>query len=290
MAKNTLEKNIRQIEIVALCSEVQITKTNLEDAYGVSADLIKTDLRNMLAEGLEINSQGKKGIIVGNLEKFVNDKIAFYLRLRNFNVIDEKAIDSMVEVLGTKALYFLVALFKQIEHSRTISICYGEKSYNISQIEPLSIWYANDDYRLIARADGKIKQYSLKKINTIDFSGQFYNRIENNDLQDYLKISIINSNSEVDEMKRYSWGGWVGSERINVTLTLSGNKKDCIILADQRQLACDNRSNTINGFVNSITEFAKYIVAHHPNIKALDPPALIDEVKRIAKAVTKYYK
>ena len=291
MLHESIIKLIRQIEILGLaCGQTGMMQSDLAEAYGVSNDSIKKDVSDIKKEGIQIFSQKHQGIIVEQVESAIAAKIDLYLRLRMYDRIDSQAINNLVNTLGQRALYFIVAIYKQIEGKRLLNIDYlvNDTLIHIENIKPLSLWLVGSDYRFIGRHDGILKQYCIGKIQNINFDDILKEaKKTTKGIQNFLKIKDIVLAQELLDLQKYSISGWVNANRIKVEIEVSELLRNKVFLPDQAII--HEQPLRISAVVNSLEEFAKYIIAHSGQIKAINPPELIEIVKQQAQAVLDSY-
>ncbi len=275
----------RQIEILGIVirNAESLGTNDLTRMYGVERLTIKRDLQELRSHGIDIHSEGKRGvrlsgkIDVSRLQRIVSS----YLAICTIGASIDKASQLLTKKLGIESLNTAVTLQRCIEDSVKVKVSYeSEKRKDSSEfiVEPLQLFQAGELWRLLAVHDGVIKQFLLTKILSVQPTGERFKKPEQ---------------EKIDEIFRYSFLSWTGGEKHTVRLRLS---KDIAPRLKSRQLIsfetiAENKDGSIDleGVVNSLDEIAKWVAGSGRGIEVLEPKELRSLVVFIAKAVISNY-
>ena len=98
---------------------------------------------------------------------------------------------------------------------------------------------------------------------------------------------------KIDDVFRHSFRSWLGEDTYKVKLSFSSYWADRIkpkqLLDSETFTVQDDGSIIYEATVNSIDEFAGWVVTRGEGVKVLDPPELKAKVLELAKGVLKNY-
>lgn len=277
----------RQIEILGLCLAGQVQKPirtfDLADYFHVEELTIKRDLQDLRSYGIDIHSNKKNGVCLEAKlpkEKLV-DIILHYVGLNHNDYALDKSTSLLVEKRGINALSNLVMLQLCIDNNESASIDYnkmGSKVEKDKEIEPLLIFQHEGSWRLLAGADGIMKQYIIDKIVSVRSTGKRFEKGE-------YKFS---------DLFKYSWKSWISDEKYKIKLWLSPywaeRVKPRMLVADQKITKIENGSVIFECTVNSLGEIAAWIVSRGEGVKVIEPEELRLNVIELAEGTLSNYK
>lgn len=276
----------RQIEILGLCLASQVKKPlrtiELAEYFRVEELTIKRDLQDLRGYGIDIHSNKKSGVCLTtelSKEKLV-DIILHYAGLNHNDYALDKSTSLLVEKRGVDALSNMVALQLCIDNSEAVLIDYNKRASNIEEaklVEPLLIFQNEGSWRLLAVADGIMKQYILDKLVKVKTSGNNFEK----------------GNYNLSDLFKYSWKSWLGDEKHKIKLWLSPfwaeRVKPRMLVADQKITKNEDGSIIFECTVNALNEIAGWIVSRGVGVKVLEPEELKDEVINLARGALNNY-
>lgn len=269
----------RQIEIlgIAIRNTESLGTDDLTRMYGVERLTIKRDLQELRSHGIDIHSEGKRGvrlsgkIDISRLQRIVSS----YLALCTVGTSLNKASQLLTKKLGIESLNTAVTLQKCIDDSVKVKISYeSEKRKDSAEytVEPLRIFQAGELWRLLAVHDGVIKQFLMTKILNVQPTGDRFKKPEQ---------------QKIDEIFKHSFLTWTGGEKHTVRLRLS---KEAAQRLKSRQLIsfetiAENKDGSVDvkGVVNSLNEIAGWIVSLGGGIQVIVPTELKNKVIKLAQ-------
>jgi len=275
----------RQIEIlgIAVNNPHGWKPVDLSELYGCEELTIKRDLQELRAYGFDLHSEKRRGIRLGaQLDpKQIKELIVQYIGLSNSDYAIDKATSLMVKKLQDKALSNVVTLQRCIDRTLIARIDYQKEAEELEtgrEIHPLLIFQSDGYWRVLAVNEGKIKQYHLNKILTVQATERRFRRVPQ---------------EQIDDLFRYSFKSWLGSERHTVKIRLSQLWADRI----RPQLMIETQSLTENpdgslafeATVNSLLEVASWVVTKGEGVEVLEPTQLREMVVALARGVLKNY-
>ena len=275
----------RQIEIlgIAIKNTESLGTEDLAQMYGVERLTIKRDLQELRSNGIDIHSEGRKGVILsGKIDiSRVQKMISSYIALSSVGTSIDKASILLTKKFGIESLSTAVTLQRCIENTEKVKICYeSERGHKLLEftVESLHIFQAEALWRLLAVHNGIVKQFLMTKIlSVVPINERF----------------IKPDEERIDEIFKHSFLTWTGGEKHTVRLRLS---KDMAKRLKSRQLIsfetiAEGRDGSIDveGVVNSLDELAVWIVGLGKGIKVIEPKELKNSVVAIAKAVILNY-
>jgi predicted DNA-binding transcriptional regulator YafY len=275
----------RQIEIlgIAIRNTESLGTNDLTRMYGVERLTIKRDLQELRSHGIDIHSEGKRGVrLSGKIDiSRLRRIVSSYLVLSCVGASLDKASQLLTKKLGVESLNTAVTLQRSIEDSVKVKISYETEQRKDSSeytVGPLQLFQAGELWRLLAVHDGVIKQFLLTKILDVQLTGERFKKPEQ---------------QKIDEIFRHSFLSWTGGEKHTVRLRLS---KQVAPRLKSRQLisfetVAKNKDGSIDveGVVNSLDEIAGWIVSFGESVEAVSPVYLRSKVKALAEGALRIY-
>ena len=275
----------RQIEIlgIAVDNTACWRAVDLSELYECEELTIKRDLQELRSYGFDLHSEKKRGIRLGAAldQKRIRDLIVQYLGLSGSDYTIDKATSLMVRKLREKALSIVVTLQRCIDRCQVARIDYQKEADDLErgrEIQPLLIFQSDGFWRVLAVNSGVIKQYHLNKIISASALDRRFRRVPQ---------------EKIDEMFRYSFKSWIGSERHAVTIKLS--KKWADRIRPQQTVETENLTVLPDGsvvfeaIVNSLKEVASWVISKGEGVQVLEPPELRETVIALARGALKNY-
>ncbi|MBI5731056.1 MAG: WYL domain-containing transcriptional regulator [Ignavibacteriales bacterium] len=256
---------------------------DLEEMYGVNDLTIKRDLQELRSFGIDIHSEGKKGINITS--KISNDIlkaiIPQYIGIAVNQSSYDQATNLFISKLGSKSISTPTQLQMCIDQNFQVKISYQKPEEKIVEeriLEPYCIFQGDKHWRLLANHNGSIKQFLLNNIKTIE-------RLEK-------KFKPI-SQKEIDEIFGTSFKCWLGKERYTVRLKFlppwPDRMKPRQLMEFQKVIEEPDGSIIYETVVNSLNEITSWIVSRGEGVVVLEPEELKQNVISIAKGVMKNY-
>jgi predicted DNA-binding transcriptional regulator YafY len=270
----------RQIEIlgVILSQNYRSLKTfDLAEMFGVEELTIKRDLKELRSAGIDIHSEKRRGVSVSRKIDDITLKefIGYYHALCYAGSLPVRATSLLLRKLDEKGLANIITLQLCIEHNRVALIDYEKESGGIDfrrRISPMFIFESMNYWRVLAKSDGIIKQFHLNKIVEVRQADETFKPL---------------SRLEIDDIFRYSWRSWLGTEKIAVKLELDRNLADEFRL---KQLMDYEKFEEAGGgkyiystIVNSLEEISRWVASQGKGMRVLEPDDLKERVIEIAK-------
>lgn len=276
----------RQIEILGICLGRQYKGMSISEfagLFGVEELTIKRDMNDLRSSGIVIHSAKGKGVGLDKkppLDK-IRELIRQYSALNTSDSFVEKSTALLVNRLKEDALANMVILQMCIDNSETAVIDY-EKDADVYEraveISPLLIFQTDNYWRLLTISDGRIKQFIMNKVITAKRTGRKFKPV---------------SKEKIDDVFRHSFRSWLGEDTFKVKLSFSSYWADRIKpkqLLDSESFTIQNDGSIIyEATVNSLDEFAGWIVTRGEGVKVLHPPELKARVLELARGVMKNY-
>lgn len=288
MRLNNLQSKLkRQIEIVGLTlasdKNVHYSLTDFADMFEVDEVTIKRDLKDLRFSGIPISSYKGRGIMIKNglnnevTREFLLEYVGFcYSR----NIFD-KSTSLLIEKQNYDALGNFVQLQICIEKRFCAEIDYHNHNYEYEQrtIKPLFIFHSEGSWRLLTQDGESVKQFHLDKIRKVKMSSTKFERISDEKLEEYF---------------RYSWGSWIGKDKIKVKLQLDKTWGERLklrtLIKDQSFELQEDGTLIFCVTVNTLHEIASWIVSRGKGCKVLEPIELKERVIQLAKETIENYK
>jgi predicted DNA-binding transcriptional regulator YafY len=275
----------RQIEILGLALD---NPTGLKDCdfsilFKRDIPTIKRDMQELRRNGVDIHSEKKRGICITKQieQSTLRDLIVQYLGICNASSGADKATALLVKQLKAKALCHVVVLQRCIEEHITATIDYQKEEGELEEqreICPLLLFSSEGSWRILAVNDGVAKQYILNKVVRVKPSEKKFKWIPQ---------------AEIDEMFRYSFRSWTGTEKHNIRIRLSPEWAKRIkprqLMETQMITEEPDGSVIFESTVNSLTEVASWVVSRGKGVEVLEPAELRTKVIELAKGALSNY-
>ena len=211
----------------------------------------------------------------------LRDIIQHYSALCFSDNVVEKSTALMVNKLREQSLSNIVLLQLGIDRHVSVVIDYEKEAGDVEfsrEICPLIIFQTDNYWRVLARHDGRIKQYHLNKIIDVRMTEKKFKPLPAN---------------ELDELFKYSWRSWLGSDRFKIKLWFSklwAERLTPKTLIDTEAVKVNNDGSVIyEATVNSLEEIAGWIVTRGSGVKVIEPQELKVKVMALAKDVLSNY-
>lgn len=276
----------RQIEILGIAIEnpEALKPVDLSEHYGCEELTIKRDLQELRGYGFDLHSEKKRGVRLGaQLDpKQLKELIVQYIGLSNSDYAIDRATSLMVKKLREKALSNVVTLQRCIDQNLIARIDYLKEAGELEedrQIHPLLVFQSDGYWRVLGVNEGKIKQYHLNKIMSVRGTGRRFRRPPQ---------------EQIDDLFRYSFKSWIGSDRHTVKIRLSRLWADRIrpqlMIETQHLEENPDGSVVFEATVNSLVEVASWVVTKGEGVEILEPVPLKEMVLALAKGVMRNYR
>jgi predicted DNA-binding transcriptional regulator YafY len=133
-------------------------------------------------------------------------------------------------------------------------------------------------WRVLAKSEGSIKQFHLNKIIEVRQTEDVFTPL---------------SKDEVDDIFRYSWRSWLGTDKIAVKLEIEQKLAEELRLKQLMDYESfeESGNNTIvySTIVNSLEEISRWIVSQGTGMRVLEPAELKEKVISLAKETLANY-
>lgn len=276
----------RQTEILGLvtASPGKYLISDFEMLYNVNDLTIKRDLQELRSFGIDIHSEGKKGINVSSNipTDLLRSLIPQYIGIAVNQSSYDKATNLFITKLGNNSISVLTQLQMCIEQNASIKIQYQkpeEKSVEERTLDPYCIFQGEKHWRLLANHNGSIKQFLLNNIKSIE-------RLEK-------KFKPI-SQKQIDEIFSTSFKCWLGNDRFTVRLKFLPPWPDRLKLKQLMEMekVTEEPDGSIiyETVVNSLNEIASWIVSRGEGVIIIEPLQLKQVVINTAEGVLKNYR
>lgn len=277
----------RQIEILGICLSKNYGGYSIgefADIFGVEELTIKRDMNDLRQSGIAIHSSKGRGVGIDqrpSMEK-IRELIKQYSALNTSSTFVEKSTALLVTRLKEEALANMVVLQMCIDNNRMAVIDYEkdagmyEKSVEIS---PLLIFQTDNYWRLLTLSEGRIKQFIMNKVINARESNKSFKPV---------------SKEKIDDVFKHSFRSWLGEDTYKVKLEFSAYWSDRLMpkqLLDSEKFTEQKDGSMIyEATVNSLDEFAGWVVTRGAGVKVIEPPELKEKVLTLAEGVLKNYK
>ena len=270
----------RQIEIlgVILSQNFRSLKTfDLAEMFGVEELTIKRDLKELRSAGIDIHSEKRRGVSVCRKIDDITLKefIGYYHALCYAGSLPVRATSLLLKKLDEKGLANMITLQLCIDRNKVAVIDYEKESGGIDfrrRISPMFIFESMNYWRVLAKSDGLIKQFHINKIVEVRQTDESFTPL---------------SKQEVDDIFRYSWRSWLGTEKIPVKLEIDHTLADELRLKqlmDYEKFEEGAGGKVIySTIVNSLEEISRWIASQGKGMKVLEPAELKERVIDVAK-------
>lgn len=275
----------RQIEILglALDNPKGLKDSDFSVLFRRDIPTIKRDMRDLRAYGVDIHSEKRKGICVARSidQAKLRDLIVQYLGICNATSGADKATALLVKQLRSKALCHVVVLQRCIEQHIMAVIDYQKEEGELEEqreICPLLLFSSEGSWRILALNDGVAKQYHLNKVVRVRPSEKKFECVPQ---------------AEIDEMFRYSFRSWTGTEKLHIRIRMSPEWARRIkprqLMETQKITEEGDGSVIFESTVNSLTEVASWVVSRGRGVEVLEPAELKTKVIQLAKGALSNY-
>ncbi|HYX07115.1 MAG TPA: WYL domain-containing protein, partial [Bacteroidales bacterium] len=236
---------------------------------------IKRDLSELRANGIDIHSSGKKGIVIDNsLTKEQIQDLLFSYFSSAVNKQYDKALRLLVSKQKEKSIPIITTLQKGMEENKKVIIDYqrneSKNSYKC-EIDPIMFFQSSGKWRLLARDEEILKQFLVDKISSAELTKKKFHKIPK---------------EEIDQLFEGSFRSWIGSEKHKVKLRfyppwVKRIKPNQMM---ETQVITENEDSSIDleMTVNSLSEVAGWIVSRGKGVEVIEPKTLRDEVIKLA--------
>ena len=275
----------RQIELLglALGNTEGFKDADFAVIFGRDIPTIKRDMKELRGLGIDVHSEKKRGICVsGHIDgKLLRELISQYIGLCNSASAVDRATALLVQKQKDRALTHVVVLQRCIDSLRNARISYQKDEETVEadrEVSPLLIFSSEGYWRLLAVHDGTVKQYILTKILKVMPLTRKFRRVPQ---------------EQIDDMFRYSFKSWVGTQKHQVKIHLSKVWADRVkprqLMETELITQNEDGSIVVEATVNSLEEVASWVVSRGEGVKVLAPDELREKVIRMARgALTNY--
>jgi predicted DNA-binding transcriptional regulator YafY len=244
---------------------------------------IKRDMQELRTEGIAIHSRKKTGLMIdGRVDaRLLKSLIAQYTGICSAGAGMDKATTLLVKKQRDLALHHIVTLQRCIERNYLAVIDYEKEAGEIEkrrEVGPLALFSSEGSWRVLALHEGRVKQYLLIKMTSVRGTTRKFKGIP----QD-----------QIENMFRFSFRSWTGTEtypiRIRLDAAWAQRIKPQQILESQVISENDDGSVIFAGTVNSLDEFASWVVSKGKGVTVLEPDQLKKKVIAIARGTLANY-
>jgi predicted DNA-binding transcriptional regulator YafY len=278
--------NKRKIELLglALHNTDRLRDADFADLFGRDVPTIKRDMAELRNEGIDIHSRKNSGITIGGAVDVahIRSAIAQYIGMSTAHTAADKATALLVKKHHEYALTMVVQLQRCIDNSLAARIDYEKEAGEVErdrEIHPLLLFSSEGYWRVLAENDGRVKQYHLTKITGLTPTNRTFKRI---------------SPEEIEQVFRYSFRSWTGTEAHRVSIVL--NRAWAERFRHQQLSGTQEMEELSDGrlrvalTVNSLDEFASWIVARGKGVVVESPKELRARVLALARGTLENYK
>lgn len=276
----------RQIEILGLvlAHPGKFTLYDFEEMYNLNNLTIKRDLQELRSYGIDIHSEGKRGINV--YSKIPNEVlkgiIPQYIGIAVNQSSYDQATNLFISKLGTKSISTLTQLQICIDQNYMVKLIYQKPEERVTDeriVEPYCIFQGEKNWRLLANHNGTVKQFLLNNIKSVEQLNKKFKPI---------------SQKQIDEIFSTSFKCWLGNERYKVKLKFFPPWPDRIkpkqLMEMEKVTEEPDGSMIYETVVNSLNEIASWIVSRGYGVIVIEPLELKNLVIKIAKDTLENYK
>jgi predicted DNA-binding transcriptional regulator YafY len=256
---------------------------DLEELYGVNDLTIKRDLQELRSLGIDIHSEGKKGINIYSKipNEILKGIIPQYIGIAVNQSSYDQATNLFISKLGPKSISTLTQLQICIDKNYTVKILYQKPEEKVTDeriVEPYCIFQGEKNWRLLASHNGTVKQFLLNNIKSVE------------QLNKKFKPP---TQSQIDNIFSTSFKCWLGNERYKVKLKFLPPWPDRIkpkqLMEMEKVTEEPDGSIIYETVVNSLNEIASWIVSRGEGVVVLEPEKLRTIVIQTARDVLKNY-
>lgn len=279
------EKIKRQIEIISsVISEPGKNKiVDLELKYDCNSATIKRDLKDIRKRGIDIHAIKGRGIYIINkitIEK-IKELLSEYMLVNNIDISHDNATHFLADAQKEKSIVMLTLLWKSIKSNLVVEIEYKKnyKSNPASKIvEPLLIYQRENNWRMLGRNNGEIKQFLLSKIHAVMLTDKIFEAPKIDLYQDLLSNSF---------------GTWIDEKCYKVKLEFSSywnvGGTVPLLMKNQKVTQKANGSYVIELEINSLEELARWIAGRGNEVMVLEPVELRNIILELADQIKELY-
>jgi predicted DNA-binding transcriptional regulator YafY len=277
----------RQVELLGLT--LKNTDAMADTDFGILFDCevptIKRDMKEIRNLGIPIHSRKRLGLFVAGASNLPMDTFGkLIIQYMSLSVGDgrlDKGTKLLLKQHRDQAVALLVLLQRSVESCTEVVISYRREDGGLDEgrvLQPLLVFNNEGHWRVLARNDDRIKQYLLAKIVTFGPGRKKFKRIPK---------------QEIDDMFRYSFRSWIGPDKYTVKLHIANEWarriRNSLVLESQALTEHEDGSITMDGVVNSLEEFASWVVSRGKGVRVLEPDALATKVMDIARGTLENY-
>ncbi|HMQ78765.1 MAG TPA: WYL domain-containing protein [Ignavibacteria bacterium] len=277
----------RQLEIVGLILSQNysgiLRSADLSYIFEVEELTIMRDLQQLRSIGIDIHSTKKEGVCINKKlpEPKLLELISQYSSLSQSPAFADKSTKLLVSRLGEKSLANFVILQMAAEKNLVAAIDYEKDNGMLDfgrEICPVLVFQIDNYWRVLTCSDGKFKQFHLNKILEARHTERSFSKIPDSILEDVF---------------RFSWKSWVGTDKIDIKLLFSTVWKERIL--PKQLMTSETFTESADGnfiyetTVNSIDELASWIVSRGSGVKVIEPDELKTRVITLAKETLANY-
>jgi predicted DNA-binding transcriptional regulator YafY len=204
------------------------------------------------------------------------DLLAQYVITSGIDTFYQRSLHFFTEKHKNRSIPNLTKVQTAIENNLEIEIEYSKRE-GISEhkvVAPLLIFLNENEWRLLAFSEGKVKQYLLSKIYSI--------KVLEKSFPEELK-------QKAKEVLGSSFGNWISENSIEVKLKFTkdwlASGKDPKLMEYQQTVQEEDGSRIVTLKVNSLEEIARWIVGRGGEVIVLKPNILRDLIIRLANDV-----
>lgn len=271
----------RQLEILGLCLHnalgLPLDIPNLALFFNVEEITIKRDLKELRSQGIDIHSQGKKGVAVSNMhDPFEIRKFMLqYVGLNYTENIFDRSTSLILEKKASRAFAEMIALQICVDKQLQAKIVYQGLG---RVIKPILIFHSDDSWRVLSQEGEPVKQFHFDKIESVRILNETFTRM---------------SAHAFEELYRYSFGSWIGVERylINIKFTsVWGERIKNRRLAANQEISMQKDGTILfSAIVNNLAEVARWVVGMGYGCEVMEPVELKQMVIELAQESLKNY-
>ncbi|HWA05134.1 MAG TPA: WYL domain-containing protein [Ignavibacteria bacterium] len=271
----------RQLEITGLILSQNysgiLRSADLAYIFGVEELTIMRDLQHLRSIGIDIHSTKKDGVCINKKlpEPKLLELISQYSSLSQSPAFADKSTKLLVSRLGEKSLANFVILQMAAEKNLIAAIDYEKDNGMLDfgrEICPVLVFQSDNYWRVLTCSEGKFKQFHLNKILEARHTERSFAKVPDSILEDVF---------------RFSWKSWVGTDKIDIKLLFSTVWKERIL--PKQLMTSETFTESADGnfiyetTVNSIDELASWIVSRGKGVKVIEPDELKIRVITLAK-------
>lgn len=270
----------RQIELLGLivAEPCRYKVADLELYFHCTQITVKRDLRELRSLGIDIHSLPRKGIRVdGEIRhEIIMDLLAQYVITSGIDSIYQRSLHFFAEKHKTQSIPNFTKIQTSIENNLEIEIEYYKREAfsEIKVVSPLIIFLNENEWRLLAFSEGKVKQFLLSKIHSV--------KVLKKSFPEELK-------QKAREVLGSSFGNWIGENSIEVKLKFTkdwlASGKEPKLMEYQQTVQEKDGSRIVTFKVNSLEEIARWVAGRGGEVRVLEPNSLREMVLDISREV-----